>query len=167
MIFVSDFVTQILDDVICFVVIEFLKTICKYELSRDVQTGKSEMIYILVLFFVIIKLENDVIVMRYISHETEVQLFPFFLLKLFLSLSSNHFRSYVKHVTNMWSRPYGRMYEILGLNIVFVSNGMLANIICRLVSSCLKKENTIFKEIAPGVYYFSYVHNVTYDPVWK
>ena len=33
------------------------------------------MIYILVLFFVIIKLENDVIVMRYISHETEVQLF--------------------------------------------------------------------------------------------
>lgn len=72
---VSDFVTQILDDVICFVVIEFLKTICKYELSRDVQTGKSEMIYILVLFFVIIKLENDVIVMRYISHETEVQLF--------------------------------------------------------------------------------------------
>ena len=72
---VSNFVTQILDDVICFVVIEFFITICKYELSRDVQTGKSEMIYILVLFFVIIKLENDVIVMRYISHETEVQLF--------------------------------------------------------------------------------------------
>ena len=75
-----------------------------------------------------------------------------YLLKLFLSLSSNHFRSYVKHVTNMWSRPYSRIYEILGLNIVFVSNGMLANIICRLVSSCLKKENTIFKEIAPIIF---------------
>ena len=72
---VSHFVTHILDGLICFVVKEFFATICKYELSRDVQTGKSEMIYILVLFFVIIKLENDVIVMRYISHETEVHLF--------------------------------------------------------------------------------------------